>query len=91
MSTTEHTRSNGGLALALAFLGGALVGGAAAILLAPASGAETRRRIAGASGDAKDFAARVPQALRQASSAAQVAFASSLKESAEPCTSASPS
>jgi gas vesicle protein len=68
--------------LFLAFVGGALVGGAAAVLYAPRSGAETRRRIAGAVDDSKDVASRMPQAIREASSAAQAAFAAALKASA---------
>jgi gas vesicle protein len=67
--------------LFLAFAGGALVGGAAALLLAPRSGVETRRRITGAVHDAKGVTSRVPQAIREASSAAQAAFAAVLKES----------
>jgi len=74
------------LMLLLAFLGGALIGGTAAVLLAPCSGAETRRRIAGAGTGARDLAARVPQAVRAASGAAQDAFASALKVNGEPCT-----
>ena len=80
MTQTEHPR-NGGLMLFLAFAGGALVGGAAALLLAPRSGAETRRRITGAAHDTKEVATRMPQAIREATSAAQEAFAAALKES----------
>jgi len=65
----------------LAMLTGALVGGAAALLLAPRSGAETRRRITGAAHDTKEAATRMPQAIRQATSAAQAAFVAALKES----------
>ena len=77
----EHPR-NGGLTLFFAFVGGALVGGAAALLFAPRSGAETRRRITGAVGDTKEVASRMPHAIREASSAAQTAFVAALKESA---------
>ncbi len=80
MTQTEQPR-NGGLMLFLAFAGGALVGGAAALLLAPRSGEETRRRITGAANDTKEVASRVPQAIRKASSAAQAAFVAALKES----------
>jgi gas vesicle protein len=82
MTQTEQPRS-GALTLFLAFLGGALAGGAAALVLAPRSGPETRRRIAGAVDHGKELASRVPQAVRDASSAAQSAFTASLKESAE--------
>lgn len=81
MTQTEHPR-NGGLMLLLAFAGGALVGGATALLLAPRSGAETRRRISGAVQDTKGVASRMPQAIRDGSRAAQAAFAAALKEGA---------
>jgi gas vesicle protein len=77
----EHPR-NGTLSVLLAFVGGALVGGTAALLLAPRTGADTRRRITGAVDDTREVAARVPNAVRQASTAAQVAFTAALKESA---------
>lgn len=73
---------NGALTLFFAFVGGALVGGAAAALLAPRSGAETRRLINGAVDYTKELASRTPQAIRAASSAAQAAFTAALKESA---------
>jgi len=82
MTQTEQTRSGGGLTLFLAFIGGALAGGAAAALFAPRSGAETRRRITGAVDDGKELASRMPQAIREASSAAQAAFTAALKDSA---------
>jgi|RifCSP16_1_1023843.scaffolds.fasta_scaffold123247_1 gas vesicle protein len=82
MTQTDHPR-NGGLVLFLAFVGGALVGGAAAVLLAPRSGPEMRRRISGAVHDTKEAASRIPQAIREASSAAQAAFAAALKETGE--------
>jgi gas vesicle protein len=77
----EDQRRNGGFSLFFAFVGGALLGGAAAVLFAPRSGAETRRRIAGAVGDAKDVASHMPEAIREASSAAQAAFAAALRKS----------
>ena len=81
MTQTEQPR-NGGLTPFFAFLGGALVGGVAALLFAPRSGAETRRRITGALDDTKGFASRMPQAIREASSAAQAAFNEALNEGA---------
>jgi gas vesicle protein len=79
MTHEEQPRSSGnGFALFLTFAGGALIGGIAALLLAPRSGAETRRRIAGAAEDTRDAAARLPHALQAASSAAQEAFSVAL-------------
>jgi gas vesicle protein len=75
----EHPR-NGTLSILLAFVGGALVGGTAALLLAPRSGEDTRRRITGAVDGTREVAARVPNAVRQASSAAQTAFTAAMKE-----------
>lgn len=81
MTQTENPRV-GGLTLFLAFVGGALVGGVAGVLLAPRSGPETRRRITGAVDDTREVASRVPKAIREASSAAQAAFTAALEESA---------
>jgi gas vesicle protein len=69
-------------ALLAAFLGGALVGGAAAVLLAPRSGEETRRQLASAVKDSRETAARIPHALVEASAAAQAAYAQALKNGA---------
>jgi len=52
------------------------------VLFAPRSGADTRRLITGAAEDTKGVASRMPQAIRDASSAAQAAFAAALKDSA---------
>jgi gas vesicle protein len=49
------------------------------MLLAPRSGVETRKRIGGALDDTKELASRMPQAVRDASSAAQSAFTAALK------------
>jgi len=78
-----HTEQHGntGLSVFLAFIGGAAIGGSAALLLAPRSGAETRKRITGAVDDAREMATRLPQAVRDASGAAQGAFVKSMKES----------
>jgi len=78
MTQREDTGS-GGLTLFLTFLGGALIGGVAAALFTPRSGAEMRKRIASAAGDTQEAASRVPQAIRDASSAAQHAFTAALK------------
>lgn len=76
--------------LFLAFVGGALVGGTAASLFTPCSGPEARRRIAGAARGSRELGSRMPQAIRDASRAAQAAFASALKESAPACPSPNP-
>jgi len=80
MTQTEQ-HGNGAFSVFFAFIGGALVGGAAAALFAPRSGAETRKRITGAVDEVKEVAARMPQAMREASSAAQGAFAKAMKDS----------
>jgi gas vesicle protein len=58
----------------LAFLAGALVGAAGALLLAPRPGAETRERLAGAAGAAGERARRARDAVRAAAAAAAKAF-----------------
>jgi gas vesicle protein len=68
----------------LAALGGAAVGAAVALLLAPRSGRETRRQIAGYVDTAKDTLARVPEALKQASHAAREALDEGPAEAAHP-------
>ena len=83
MMQTENPRNGGGLMLFLAFAGGALVGGAAALLFAPRTGADTRRRITGAAAGTKEFASHVPHALHEASSAARAAFTEALKPGAK--------
>jgi gas vesicle protein len=80
--TQAAQHGNGGLLLFLAFVGGAVVGGLGAVLLTPRSGAETRRRLSGAVEGTKEVASRMPQAFREASSAAQAAFAAALKDGA---------
>jgi gas vesicle protein len=73
----------GGVILFLAFPGGALVGGAAAVLLAPRSRTAARTRILDGVSEAKDVASRVPKVIREAASAAQAAFAKALEEHGE--------
>jgi gas vesicle protein len=63
-----------GCSMVMAVLGGAAVGAAAALLLAPRSGRETRAAITGGIDTAKDTIGRVPEALRQASHAAMEAL-----------------
>jgi gas vesicle protein len=80
MNELETRKERGGFGLLLAFLGGAVVGGAAAMLLAPRSGAETRRKIADLAEQGKGKAERVPVAVREARHAATAAFAQAMKE-----------
>jgi gas vesicle protein len=75
---TEHGFGTGTVILAV--LGGAAVGAAVALLLAPRSGRETRRQIVGYAGKAKETASRVPEALKQASHVAMEV----LSDGAEP-------
>lgn len=62
-------------AVLLGVLGGAAVGAAAALLLAPRSGRETRQQMTGYVDTAKETLSRVPEALKQASHAAREALA----------------
>ncbi|HEY6105486.1 MAG TPA: YtxH domain-containing protein [Anaeromyxobacteraceae bacterium] len=64
----------------LAFLGGTVVGGVVALLLAPRSGEQTRKRIVQMAEDVEGKAERVPVAVREASHAATVAFGKAMKE-----------
>ena len=57
----------------LLFLGGAAIGATAALLAAPASGRETRRKLKQLSGDLAQRASRVAPALGQAYRKASVA------------------
>jgi gas vesicle protein len=58
----------------LLFLGGAAVGAAAALLTAPMSGKDTRRKLKDLSGDWANRASRVAPAIRKATSAGKDAF-----------------
>jgi gas vesicle protein len=69
--------TNGGFgagSIFLAFLGGALAGTAAALLLAPGSGEETRARIGDAVNSGGDQVRRARQAAAAAATAAKEAF-----------------
>jgi gas vesicle protein len=83
MSETNRSPSAG---LFLAFLAGAVTGAAVALLTAPQSGGETRRRLKGLARDAADRAGHVPPALNEAyaraARAARRAFIESLDDKA---------
>ncbi|HVP66727.1 MAG TPA: YtxH domain-containing protein [Anaeromyxobacteraceae bacterium] len=74
--------SGGGSAgsVLLAFLTGAAVGGIVALLLAPRSGPETRRRLVEMSDEAREKLGRVPVAVREAEKAAVSAFNDTMKK-----------
>ncbi len=65
----------GGGAIVLAAMGGAVVGAAVALLLAPKSGQDTRQQITGYADRAREVAGRVPEAIKSASQAAHDAMA----------------
>jgi gas vesicle protein len=73
---------SGGIGLFFAFAGGALVGGVAAMLLAPRTGAQTRELLTNKFDDSRELAGRVPQAISQASMAAKDAFSAALNSEA---------
>ena len=66
---SQDNRYNGAQ-LILAFLGGAAMGAAAALLAAPHTGAETRDQLKRWGKDAQDVAGKVPNALRDAATRA---------------------
>ncbi|HTP53263.1 MAG TPA: YtxH domain-containing protein [Anaeromyxobacteraceae bacterium] len=77
----EHTNGGAGAgSVLLAFLTGAAIGGVVALLLAPRSGEETRRRIFEFGEDAKEKLGKVPVAVREAEKAAVSAFNDTMKK-----------
>jgi len=63
-----------GLGIFFAFLGGAVAGAATALLLAPASGEETREKLLDYANQGKDKVSRMPKAIASAyTQAAEVA------------------
>jgi gas vesicle protein len=80
MNELETRKERSGFGILLAFLGGAVVGSVAALLLAPKSGPETRRKIAELAEQGKEKAERVPVAVREARHAAATAFVEALKQ-----------
>jgi len=71
MNDAETSRST--LGLAAGFLGGALVGAAVALLLAPSSGNEARRKIRERAERSKHTLERIRTAAREAASATRTA------------------
>ena len=78
--STESRSGFGVGGVMLAFLGGALAGTAAALLLAPRAGSETRARIGDAVGHTGDRVRRARLAATEAASAAREAFSEALRE-----------
>ena len=77
----EEVRTGRGLgSIFLAFLGGTVVGGVAALLFAPRSGEQTRKRIVQMAETGREKAERVPVAVREAGHAATVAFEKAMKQ-----------
>ena len=65
--------------MVLAFVGGAVAGAVAGILLAPRSGAETRAKMRDLAERAKDKVAHIPNAIHEASAAAKEAFGNGME------------
>jgi len=78
MTNEMGTGSNAG-GIFLAFLGGAVAGTVAALLLAPRSGAETRAGMGEAVGQAGDKVRRARLAAREAATAARDAFTEAMR------------
>jgi gas vesicle protein len=76
---TSETTGIGAGGLFLAFLGGALAGTAAALLLAPRSGAETRANIGEAVSQTGEQVRRARMAAREAAAAAREAFTTAMQ------------
>jgi gas vesicle protein len=84
MSELETRSGTGVLGVLAGFLGGALVGTVVTMLLAPRSGAETRRRIVERAERSKEALGRVGTAAKEATSAARTAFTTALHEEPAP-------
>lgn len=77
----QEARTGRGLGgMLLAFLGGTVVGGVAALLFAPRSGEQTRKRIVEMAETGREKAERVPAAVREAGHAATLAFDKAMKQ-----------
>ncbi len=77
----EYTNGGSGAGtVLLAFLTGAAIGGAVALLFAPRSGDDTRRRLVEIGEEARDKLGRVPVAVHEAEKAAVSAFNDTMKK-----------
>lgn len=79
---TEETvvKGFGGGTMLIAFLIGAAAGAVAALLAAPASGAESRKKLAELARRPKTIAERIPAAVHEARTAAREAFTEAMAE-----------
>lgn len=74
----------GGGQLLLAFVGGALAGAVAGVLLAPRSGKDTRAKMRGLAEDAKEKMAHLPRVIQEVGAAAREAFDQGMEHKASP-------
>ena len=80
----EARSGTGILGVLAGFVGGALIGAVATLLLAPRSGAETRRRIIDRAERSKRALERMPVAAKESAAAARAAFAHAMHPEAPP-------
>jgi gas vesicle protein len=83
MDDNDDTRRTTILPIAFGFMAGAVTGAAVALLLAPASGRETRAQIGGAVKKSAQKAAQLPARIKSAGKAAATAFAAARAEQEE--------
>lgn len=80
MNELETRTTTSTLGILAGFLAGAAVGTIATLLLAPRSGAETRRRIIDRAEASRDTLERMASAAREGASAARTAFSAAMSE-----------
>lgn len=84
MSELETRSGSNALGVLAGFLGGALIGTVVTMLIAPRSGAETRRKILARAERSKETLERVGTAAREATTAARTAFSTALHDVGAP-------
>jgi gas vesicle protein len=82
MSELETRTRTSYLGVLAGFIGGALVGTVATLLLAPRSGSETRRRIVEGAEHSRETLERMAAAAKEGATAARAAFATTMHEEA---------
>lgn len=80
MTEVESRKGLGAGGVIATFVGGALCGSIAALLLAPKSGSETRKLIGDTVGRQKERVTRLGSAAREAGAAAKEAFSEAMSE-----------